>query len=87
MGFNPRPARGPGAAAAMAEAVPVEVVVSILAQPGGRALHLSLFPKTKTPLSFNPRPARGPGAAELAEDWQALELVSILAQPGGRALH
>ncbi len=40
--FNPRPARGPGAAGAIAHAVGVErLIVSILAQPGGRALHLT----------------------------------------------
>ncbi len=59
--FNPRPARGPGAAAGGFDQ-PRIITVSILAQPGGRALHGRLKPQ--------------PG----------LLRVSILAQPGGRAL-
>ena len=86
--FNPRPARGPGAAAPSPNPDRGRVTVSILARPAGRALpppaytsHRSCNP------GFNPRPARGPGAAVLPHHRpQALHRVSILARPAGRAL-
>ncbi len=64
------------------------MAVSILAQPGGRALLNKRVGGGIDIHGFNPRPARGPGAA-VASSWSEITrrfFVSILAQPGGRAL-
>ncbi len=87
-GFNPRPARRPGATRPRAEAAPPELHVSILARPEGRAL-LALpaaLVQLQQPVSILARPE---GRA-LPRPRPGLPLatldVSILARPEGRAL-
>ncbi len=87
-GFNPRPARGPGAADG-SKTHPLGASVSILAQPGGRALRWSCSP---TPTVIAPVSILAqPGGRALHHDHPPRAIlpktqVSILAQPGGRAL-
>ncbi len=59
--------------------------VSILAQPGGRALPIWLDPNAGLP-SFNPRPARGPGAASVAASpsWSSKAFQSSPSPGAGR---
>ncbi len=66
--FNPRPARGPGAAMRSPRKFSAFwICVSILAQPGGRALRSDRRLWWIGDAGFNPRPARGPGAAALGD--------------------
>ena len=63
--FNPRPARRPGAAGAWRGVCTVDVEVSILARPEGRALLGKAVRRMSARIKrFNPRPARRPGAAQ-----------------------
>ena len=63
-----------------------QVLVSILAQPEGRAL-LQHTPDPPCPRQrFNPRPTRRSGATVADHEAWAEHIVSILAQPEGRAL-
>ncbi len=83
--FNPRPPRRAGATACTA-IQRIRCDVSILARPGGRALHLSAF---KTPVAnvFQSSPAPEGGRYPACGRFLAhRERVSILARPGGRAL-
>ncbi len=86
-GFNPRPARGPGAARVNTSPSKL-TVVSILAQPGGRALPIAgeagdYFVDL---VSILAQPG-GRALQGLAINLSSRRgVVSILAQPGGRAL-
>ncbi len=83
--FNPRPARGPGAAADRAAPQNRLNRVSILAQPGGRALPTAIGISTGS-LSFQSSPSPGAGRCGAGRVVSLDLVVSILAQPGGRAL-
>ena len=86
-GFNPRPARRPGAAGAEIPAVRRPLDVSILARPEGRALlGVEVVGEERFRVSILARPEgralRGAGrVADLVD-----QVVSILARPEGRAL-
>ena len=82
--FNPRPARGPGAAVGHEPAVAHLLRVSILARPAGRALLLCRDRCRGTVAGFNPRPARGPGAA-LALVLHVTSREAFQSSPGPRA--
>src|SRR5919108_226750 len=85
-GFNPRPARRPGATRRQQRGGPKEDV-SILAQPGGRALRAAASPRRWRNRRFQSSPSPEAGRYFFTLGLTALQEVSILAQPGGRALH
>ncbi|SDX65755.1 hypothetical protein SAMN05421881_100533 [Nitrosomonas halophila] len=60
-GFNPRPAEWPGATG-QRKYTCAQKLVSILAQPNGRALPHFELQQTGRGGGFNPRPAEWPGA-------------------------
>ena len=88
MSFNPRPARGPGAAHGLSTTGRTRRggFNPRPARGPGAALD-PLGPDPHGGRRFNPRPARGPGAAGIHFWTRAFALlVSILARPAGRAL-
>ena len=87
--FNPRPARGPGAASVeVTGTVTVGHWVSILARPAGRALHRPTVrhQHRKRRVSILARPAGRALPARVVPNPRAATTVSILARPAGRAL-
>ncbi len=84
-GFNPHPARRPGATGEAPLGGPLEEV-SILTRPEGRVLRLRYRPSCEAPPRFNPHPARRPGATRHRLAVQSVAVVSILTRPEGRVL-
>ncbi len=85
--FNPRPARGPGAAC-QEETPGFPGKVSILAQPGGRALPegIDLVVGGNFAVSILAQPGGRALHRNTTMSLDSAVQVSILAQPGGRAL-
>ena len=87
-GFNPRPARGPGAARFVRDDQIITVNVSILARPAGRALPAdadAYFDQIDL-VSILARPAGRALPGTQHRTYESAIKVSILARPAGRAL-
>ena len=84
-GFNPRPARRPGAPLPAVRTPHVVAHVSILARPEGRALPGSASRASGTARRFNPRPARRPGAPPLVRLGSSPNTSSFQSSPGPKA--
>ena len=87
-GFNPHPARGPGAARVLEGAGTLFHPFQSSPGPGAGCCRPESQLVQLGVTSFNPHPARGPGAAN--REHVGLDSgvdVSILTRPGGRVLH
>ena len=83
-GFNPHPARRPGAARRRRPSA-LLLRVSILTRPGGRVLPAGARLRCRDTTCFNPHPARRPGAAS-GDSWRSrMALTPFQSSPGPEA--